>query len=64
MDGVEALDEIVRILRDACKNVYITGVNSMISGMLSESREFQQIKTEGRVYKKSSEVLKGLGFAL
>lgn len=64
MDGVEALDEIVRILKDARKNVYITGVNSMISGMLLESREFQQIKTEGRVYKKSSEVLKVLGFAL
>ena len=64
MDGVEALDEIVRILKDAGKNVYITGVNSMISGMLSESREFQQIKTEGRAYKKSSEVLKVLGFAV
>ncbi len=64
MDGVEAVDEIVTILKNANKNVYVTGVSSLISEMLSESPGFKQLKAEGRVYKKSSDALRHLGFSI
>ena len=64
IDGVETVDEIIQILTSAKKNVYVTGVSPLISEMLSESQGFRQLKSTGRVFRKSSEVLRLLGFNL
>ena len=64
LDGVGAIDEIIELVQDQHKNVYITGVNPLIEKLLEESKHFAKLKDQGYVFHKTSEVLVKLGFPL
>lgn len=64
LDGLEAFDEIVRLIRSKKKQVYLTSVNPIIAEMLNNSHEYRALVTQQRVFEKSSDVLRALGFSL
>lgn len=63
-DGVEAISEIIRIVRSRGKQIYITSVSPIIVHMLDKNPEFQKLKAEGRVFAKSADVLRHLGYQI
>ena len=64
LDGVEAIDEIVHLIESQGKDVYLTSLNPIVAEMLIESPVYQKLKRQHRVFKKSADVLKYLGFKL
>jgi hypothetical protein len=64
IDGVEALDEIIRLIEFKGKSVYVTSVNPLIERMVGESEAYRALKARGHVFEKSSGALRYLGFAL
>jgi MFS superfamily sulfate permease-like transporter len=64
MDGVEALDEIVRLIQTQGKDVYFTSLNPIVEEMLKESHFYKKLLEEKRVFERSSEALTKLGFKL
>jgi len=64
LDGVEAFEEIVNLIEGQGKDVYLTSVNPIVSEMLSESACYKRLVANGRVFGKSVDVLKSLGFKL
>lgn len=64
IDGIEALDEIVELVESKGKEVVITGVSALIEHELMESRSYQKLKKQHKVFKKTSEALTELGYHL
>lgn len=64
IDGAEAMDEIIRTIRSKGKQVFVSSVNPLIDGMLQESGAYRELKASGRVFEKSSDALRHLGFAI
>jgi len=64
IDGIEALDEIIQTNLSKGKNVYVTGVSPLIEQELTECREYQKLRTEQKVCKKTSDALNELGYNL
>lgn len=64
IDGVEAVDEIIQLIKSQDKDVYITSVPEIILEMLKESKEYKNLKEEGKVFPKSIDALTHLGFKL
>ena len=62
MDGVDAFEEIVELIKGQKKAVYVTGVNPLIAAMLQESKHYRQLKEEGKVLERTSDVLKILDY--
>lgn len=62
IDGVEVIDEIIRLAEAQHKNIYITGINSFVAEMLRENSSYLRLKKNNRVFAKSSEALKQIGF--
>ncbi len=62
LDGIDAFEEIIEILERRGINVYITGVNEMILPLLSKSKHFRKLQKENRIFSRTSDVLKELGF--
>lgn len=60
LDGVDALDEIIGIVRGRGKNVYLTGISPIVERMLEESEFYPTLKSEGFVFEKTSEALKAI----
>lgn len=64
MDGIEALDEIVELVESKGKQIFITGVSSLIEHQLEESREYRKLVKQHKVFRKTSEALNELGYHL
>lgn len=64
LDGVEAFDEIVKLIENQGKVVYLTSINPLIEETLSECQSYNRLKENNRVFTKSADVLKKLGFKL
>ena len=64
LDGAEALDEIIKLIENQGKNVYLTSISPIIEELLSECQSYNKLKDSDRVFAKSSDVLKKLGFKL
>ena len=62
IDGVEVIDEIIRLVESQGKNIFISGVNTIIADMLMDNSSYQQLKSKNRVFTKTAEALKHLGF--
>lgn len=60
LDGVEAIDEIIEICKKNGREVYMTGVNPFIEKMLHNSDDFLRLQKEGKVFEKTTEVLRFL----
>ncbi len=64
MDGVDAFDEILEVIRNKGGIVYITGVNKLIEDMLMESDDYVELKKSGHVFPSTGDALTSLGFEL
>lgn len=62
LDGVDAFDEIVFLIKEQGKTVYVTGVNPLIAQMLQESKAYVALEKEQHVFKRTGEVLATLGY--
>lgn len=62
LDGVEAFEEIVRLIENQGKDVYLTSISPVVEEALSECHSYKKLKDNSRVFAKSSDVLKELGF--
>lgn len=62
LDGVDAFDEIVGLIEGQGKKVLVTGVNPLISSMLSESHAYRELEKDGKVFKRTSDALRHLGY--
>lgn len=62
LDGVDAFDEIVMVIKEQKKKVMVTGVSPLIAAMLEESEEFAKLKKEGLVFGRTSEALASIGY--
>ncbi|NTV44219.1 MAG: SulP family inorganic anion transporter [Candidatus Yonathbacteria bacterium] len=62
IDGVEAIDEIIRTLKGEGKNVYLTSINPSISRMMNESVMYRELQQHGHIFEKSADALRHLGF--
>ena len=64
VDGVNAFEEIIEILERRKIEIYVTGVNDIIDQMLQKSKHFVALEKGGRVFPRTSDALKKLGFKL
>ncbi len=64
LDGIDAFDEIIEIITSRGKKVLITGVNSPIAHMLTQSRHYKELADSGLVFPHTTDALKYLGFKL
>lgn len=64
LDGADAFDEIIMLLKKQKKNVFVTGTNILTLHLLQQSREFKKLEKEGKVFLYTSDALKQLGFKL
>jgi SulP family sulfate permease len=64
LDGVEIFDEIVELILNKGKTVYVTGVNSFILEHLKESKHFRRLREEGHIVDRTSQALNLLGYAI
>ncbi len=62
LDGVDAFDEIITLIKAQGKNVLVTGASPIISELLHESHEYKKLEEEGAVFKRTSEALSKLGY--
>lgn len=62
LDGVDAFNEIVELIRSQGKGVLITGANPLIDKMLEESMVFKELKNEKLVFERTRDALKHLGY--
>lgn len=62
VDGVDAFEEIVELIRAQGKQVLITGVNPLIETMLTSSHVYKELKDTGYVFNRTSEALASLGY--
>ncbi|MBI2357034.1 SulP family inorganic anion transporter [Candidatus Dojkabacteria bacterium] len=63
LDGIDILDEIIESIESRGRKVYITGTNKLIEEMLlNESDYYGRLKKEKKVFEKTSDVLRELGF--
>lgn len=63
-DGVEAISEIIHVVKSRGKQIYLTSVSPIIEHMLDKNPDYQQLKAEGRVFAKSADVLRHLGYEI
>ncbi|MBI4232418.1 SulP family inorganic anion transporter [Candidatus Peregrinibacteria bacterium] len=65
LDGVEALDSMIEFLEETHKKILISGVNPSIEAQIARSsKNYNRLKEEGKVFKKTSEALVSLGLPL
>ena len=64
LDGVDAFDEIIMLLKKQNKNVLITGTNILTLHLLQQSRQFKKLEKENKIFLYTSDALKELGFKL
>ena len=64
LDGADAFDEIIMLLKKQKKNIFVTGTNILTLHLLQQSREFKKLEKEGKVFLYTSDALKQLGFKL
>lgn len=64
LDGVDAFEEIVNLIESQGKQVLLTGVNPLIEKSLEESKAFQKIRSDRRIFPNTREALQKLGYAL
>lgn len=62
IDGIEGLEEIINIVEGRKKNIYLTGVNPLIFDMLKGSHKFLELVKAEKVFVKTGDVLKSLGY--
>lgn len=63
LDGVDAFDEIVDLIRADGKEVMITGTNAYIGRMLeNDSEAYRTLKKEKKVFEHTADALRSLGF--
>ncbi len=62
LDGIDAFNEIVALIKGQGKAVLVTGASPLVSELLSESTEYQKLQAEGMVFKRTNEALKVLGY--
>ena len=62
LDGVDAFDEIITLIKAQGKKVLVTGASPIISELLRESHEYKKLDEEGAVFKRTSEALSKLGY--
>jgi SulP family sulfate permease len=64
MDGVDTINEIVHLTESLGKKVYLTSISPMIVEMMEKSQAYQNLQSKGRVFNKSSDALRSLGFKI
>jgi SulP family sulfate permease len=64
IDGVEALEEIIDTVTNRGKNIYITGVNPLIFNMMQSSPKFLGLVENNKVFVKTGDALRSLGYQL
>jgi SulP family sulfate permease len=64
MDGVDAFDEIIEVVKTQGKKVLVTGVNPLISEMLEHSDDYRKLQKDGMVFEKTADALSHLGYNL
>lgn len=64
IDGIDVLDEICDFIHKNNRNIYFCGINPLIEKMLIESEWYRKLKTEGKVFNKTSDALKEIGFKI
>ena len=64
MDGVEALDEIIEVIKAQKRRVLVTGASPLVEEMLEQSHEYQKLLKEGKVFEKTTDALAHLGHKL
>lgn len=64
LDGVDAFGEIMEEIEKKEGRVYITGANDIIVHNLRQSHKFCELEKLGRVFPRTTDALKALGFNL
>lgn len=62
IDGIESLEEIIKIVEGQKKNIYLTGVNPFIFDMMKSSDKFIDLVKEEKVFVKTGDALRTLGY--
>lgn len=57
MDGVDAFEEIVGLIEEQGKNVFVSGANPLIAAMLKDSAKFAELTERGRVFHRTEEAV-------
>lgn len=63
LDGVDAFNEIVELIRGQGKEVLVTGTNPLIVKMMEESELFRDLEKRGLVFERTRDALKYLGYS-
>ncbi len=62
LEGVAAFDEIVTAIKAQGQQVYISSINPSILSLLRESKLFLLLEKEGKVYERTHDALRALGY--
>lgn len=62
IDGVDAFDEIVKLIQNQGKKVLVTGANPLIESMLKDSHAYKELEKDKLVFGRTSEALSFLGY--
>jgi MFS superfamily sulfate permease-like transporter len=62
LDGVDAFEEVVEVIRKQGKEVFVSSVNPLVEKSLLESKVYREMKTSGHVFGKAREALAHLGY--
>ena len=64
-DGVEALDELITLIRSTGKKVILTGISELVDSTLKQqSHHYKQLKKDGLLFEKTTEALQYLGVTI
>jgi sulfate permease, SulP family len=62
LDGVDAFEEVVEVIRKQGKEVLVSSVNPLVEKSLLESKVYREMKSSGHVFGKAREALAHLGY--
>ncbi|HCM53273.1 TPA: hypothetical protein DIS57_04940 [Candidatus Wolfebacteria bacterium] len=60
IDGVDAVAEMIELLEQNGKTVYLSGVNRLVGAMVKRSGWYGHLKESGRIFESASQALKQL----
>ncbi|MDD3793567.1 MAG: SulP family inorganic anion transporter [Candidatus Gracilibacteria bacterium] len=60
IDGIEAIDEMIGVLKNNKIDVYISGIDDIESSFITKIHNYEYLKENEKIYNTSSEILKKL----
>lgn len=62
LDGIDAFSEIVELIEAQGKKVYVSSTNLLMEKMLEESAQYRTLVKQGRVFERTTDALRFLGY--